>query len=244
MKPARRKAAGPPPSARDVLTRMRTLADPRVRAAQARFGVDTRRSLGLDYPTIKKLARGVPRNHSLARQLWRSGIHEARHMAVLLAEPEKMTEAEVDRWARDFNSWDVVDGTTRYLILYTPYAWKKAVQWSRRREEFIKRAAFSLMAYLAVHDKAAPDASFEKLLPIISREADDSRNFVKKAVNWALRQIGKRNLRLNHAAIRTAERIRKLDSASARWIAADALRELLSPAVQRRLRARQRNASR
>jgi len=235
------KPARPVPSAREVLARMRALANPRVRESQARFGVDTRRSLGLGAPAIQKLARDIPRDHALARQLWRSGIHEARHLAALVAEPEKMTEAEVERWARDFNSWDVVDGTTRYLILYTPFAWKKAAQWSRRREEFVKRAAFALMAYLAIHDKAAPDAQFEKLLPIIRRESGDDRNFVKKAVNWALRQIGKRNLHLNHAAIRTSEQIRRMNSAAARWIAADALRELQSTALQRRLRARRHN---
>jgi len=129
-----------------------------------------------------------------------------------------------------------VDGTCRYLFLYTPFAWKKAIEWSRRKEEFVRRAAFALMAYLAIHDKQAPDAKYLRLLPLVRRAATDERNFVKKAVNWALRQIGKRNLRLNRAAIRTGEEIRKFDSAAARWIAADALRELRSPAVQRRLR--------
>ena len=211
------------------------MADPRVRASQERFGIDTSKSLGLKFPTIQKLGREIGRDHALAQQLWDSGIHEARHLAFLVAEPEKVTEAQMERWARQFESWDQVDGTCRYLFLYTPFAWKKAVEWSRRKEEFVRRAAFALMAYLAIHDKQAPDAKYLRLLPLVRRAATDERNFVKKAVNWALRQIGKRNLRLNRAAVRTGEEIRKLDSAAARWIAADALRELRSPAVQRRL---------
>jgi len=223
---------------RGILARLRALADPRVRAAQARFGISTEKSLGLNFPMIQRVARGIGRHHRLAQELWDTGIHEARHLAFLVAEPEKVTRVQMERWAREFDSWDVVDGTCRYLFLYTPYAWEKALVWSRRKEEFVRRAAFSLMAYLAVHDKHAPDAKFRKLLPIIRRAATDERNFVKKAVNWALRQIGKRNRRLNRAAIRAGEQIRRIDSPAARWIAADALRELRSPAVQRRLRAR------
>lgn len=222
-----------------VLHRLRDLADPRVRASQARFGIDTSKSLGLKFPQVQRLAREIGRDHRLAQQLWDSGIHEARHLAFLVAEPAKVTEAQMERWARQFESWDQVDGTTRYLFLYTPFAWKKAVSWSRRKEEYVRRAAFSLMAFLAVHDKQAPDAKFLRLLPLIRRAATDERNFVRKAVNWALRQIGKRNLRLNRAATREAEQIRRIDSPAARWIAADALRELRSPAVQHRLRRKQ-----
>ena len=225
-----------PPLCKEVLARLQAMADPRVRTSQARFGIDTSKSLGLTFPQIQKLGREIGRDHGLAQQLWDSGIHEARHLAFLVAEPEKVTEAQMERWARQFESWDQVDGTTRYLFLYTPFAWKKAVEWTRREREFEKRAAFALMAFLAVHDKQAPDAKFLRLLPLIRRAATDERNFVKKAVNWALRQIGKRNLRLNRAAIAACEQIRAMDSPSARWIAADALRELKSPAVQRRLR--------
>jgi 3-methyladenine DNA glycosylase AlkD len=212
------------------------MANPRVRESQARFGIDTSKSLGLTFPQIRKLAREIGRHHPLAQQLWDCGIHEARHLAFLVAEPAKVTEAQMERWARQFESWDQVDGTTRYLFLYTPFAWKKAVQWTRRKREYEKRAAFALMAYLALHDKAAPDAKFLRLLPLIRREATDERNFVKKAVNWALRQIGKRNQRLNRAAIVTATKLCKSASATARWVAADALRELQSTVVQRRLR--------
>jgi len=144
----------------------------------------------------------------------------------------------MNRWARDFDSWDVVDAACCYLFVYAAPAWKKTSEWSRRKEEFIKRAAFSLMAYLAYKDEATPDARFIRLLIVIRRESRDDRNFVRKAVNWALRNIGKRNRALNRAAIRTARQIRLLDSSAARWIAADALRELTGPAVQRRLRQR------
>lgn len=217
------------------MRQLRAMADPRVRAGMARFGVITEKAHGIPAPKLQRLAREIGRNHVLAEQLWRAGVHEARCLAFLIAEPEKVTEAQMERWARDFHSWDIVDGTCRYLFLYTPFAWKKAVAWSRRKKEFVKRAAFSLMAYLAVHDKQALDAKFLPLLKIIEREATDERNFVKKAVNWALRQIGKRSLRLNRAAIAAAKRIRKMHSSAARWIASDALRELASPAVQRRL---------
>lgn len=220
-----------------VLARLRAQADSRVRESQARFGIPINKSLGLSFPVIQKVAREIGRDHRLAQQLWDSGIHEARHLAFLVAEPAKVTGAQMERWARQFESWDQVDGTTRYLFLYTPFAWKKAGTWSRRKEEFVKRAAFALMAYLAVHDKQAPDSKFLRLLPLIERAATDERNFVKKAVNWALRQIGKRNLRLNRAAIAAAKQIRRSDSSAARWIAADALRELTSPAVQRRLQS-------
>jgi 3-methyladenine DNA glycosylase AlkD len=221
-----------------VLARLRVLRDPRVRASQARFGLPIEKSLGLNAPTIQKLAREIGRNHRLAQELWDTGIHEARVLAFLIAEPAKLSEAQMERWARDFDSWGLVDGTCRYLFLYTPFAWKKAIAWSCRKEEFVKRAAFSLVAYLAIHDKQARDARFEMLLPIIRRESTDARNFVKKGVTWALRQIGKRNLRLNRAAIATAKQIRVLDSPAARWVAADALRELASDAVQRRLRTK------
>jgi 3-methyladenine DNA glycosylase AlkD len=202
----------------------------------ARFGIDATNAYGVSATRIKRLARDVGRDHRLAGRLWRTGIREARHLAAMVEEPEKVTEAQLERWAREFDSWDIVDGTTRYLVLFTPFAWEKAAEWSRRREEFVRRAGFALMAWLAVHDKKAPDAKFRRLLPLIRLGATDERNFVKKAVNWALRQIGKRNARLNHLAIAEAHRIRRLDSSAAQWIALDALRELTSPAVTLRLR--------
>jgi len=205
-----------------------------------RFGVHAKKALGIPMPQLHRLAREVGTDHRLARQLWSSGLHEARILAAMVEDPAKVTEKQMERWARDFDSWDVVDGSCCHLFVFAAPAWKKAVEWSRREPEYVKRAGFALMAYLAVHDKQAPDARYARLLPIIRRHASDERNFVKKAVNWALRQIGKRNVRLNCLAIRTARQIRAVDSRAARWVAADALRELTSPAVQRRLRAQGR----
>jgi len=142
----------------------------------------------------------------------------------------------MDRWVEDFDSWDVCDQVTSRLFDKTPFAYKKVHEWTKRDEEFVKRAGFAMIAALSVHDKKASDKEFEKFLPMIVRESKDERNYVKKAVNWALRQIGKRNKALNRKAIKTAERIRKIDSRSARWIATDALRELKSDAVQRKLK--------
>lgn len=233
MKPAIQKK-----SCTEVLAALRSMGNPRNVEGMARFGINPRNTLGISVAALKKLARGLGRDHALAQQLWDSGIHEARHLASLIDEPARLTEAEAGRRAKDFDSWDIVDGCCLYLLGRTRFAQRKAAEWSRRREEFVKRAAFSLMAVLAVHDKAAPDAKFLKFLPIIRRESIDERNFVKKAVNWALRQIGKRNSSLNQAAVRTAREIGRIDSRSARWIAADALRELTSGAVQHRLKAR------
>jgi 3-methyladenine DNA glycosylase AlkD len=187
---------------------------------------------------LHALAKQIGKDHRLAQQLWTTGIHEARILAALIGESEKVTAAEMERWARDFDSWDVVDTACCYLYAHAKPAWQKAAAWSGRREEFVKRASFSLMAYLSYKDKAAPDARFMRFLRVIEREARDERNFVRKAVNWALRNIGKRNVRLNREAIRSAERIRAQGSRAARWIAADALRELKSAAVQARLRRR------
>jgi 3-methyladenine DNA glycosylase AlkD len=218
-----------------VLRELKSLADPKVRAKMAYFGVNVPNAHGISAPVLHALARRIGKNHRLAQDLWATGIHEARILATLIGESEKVTAVEMDRWARDFDSWDVVDAACCYLYAQAKPAWSKAAAWSRRREEFVKRASFSLIAYLSYKDKAVPDARFERFLRVIGREAHDERNFVKKAVNWALRNIGKRNMRLNREAIRAAERIRRQGSRTARWVAADALRELKSPAVQARL---------
>ena len=221
-----------------VLLELKGLADPKVRAKMAHFGVDVPKAHGISAPVLHQFAKQIGKNHRLAQQLWTTGIHEARILATLIGESEKVTAAEMDRWVPDFDSWDVVDAACCYLYAQANPAWNKAAAWSRRREEFVKRASFSLVAYLAYKDKTAPDVRFARFLRVIERESHDERNFVKKAVNWALRNIGKRNARLNREAMRTAERIRLQGSRAARWIAADALRELKSDAVQRRLRAK------
>ena len=222
-----------------VLQELKSLADPRVRAKMQYFGVRVPKAHGISAPVLHALAKQIGKNHALALELWATGIHEERILATLIGECGKVTVAEMERWARDFDSWDVVDAACCYLYACAKPAWSKTAVWSRRREEFVKRAAFSLMAYLSYKDKAAADARFARFLRVIEREAYDERNFVRKAVNWALRNIGKRNLRPNREAIRTAERIRRQGSRSARWIAADALRELKSSAMQARLRGRQ-----
>lgn len=201
-----------------------------------RFGISGANMLGIPGPALKSMAREFGRSHQLAQELWDSGVHEARHLAAMIDDPRLVTEDQMERWVLDFDSWDICDGTSNNLFRLTPFAHAKAGEWSGREEEFVRRAGFVLMACLAVHDKQAPDSKFARYLPAIKRQSTDERNFVRKAVNWALRQIGKRSLKLNAAAIRTGEQIRKLDSPSARWIAADALRELKSDAVQNRLR--------
>jgi 3-methyladenine DNA glycosylase AlkD len=217
------------------LRELEGLAHPKVRAKMLYFGVNVPMAHGISAPVLHQFAKHIGKDHHLAQQLWTTGIHEARILAALIGESERVTSAEMERWVRDFNSWDVVDTACCYLYAQAKPAWKKAAEWSGRREEFVKRASFSLIAYLSYKDKAASDARFVRFLRVIEREAHDERNFVKKAVNWALRNIGKRNVRLNGEAIRAADKIRKQGSRAARWIAADALRELKSDAVQKRL---------
>jgi 3-methyladenine DNA glycosylase AlkD len=201
----------------------------------AKFAVGGQHTLGISVPALRRLAREIGRDHDLAQQLWASGIHEARLLATMIDIPSQVTETQMEAWVKDFDSWDVCDQCCLNLFRKTPLAYQKIDDWSLREEEFVKRAAFALIATLAVHDKKAGDEFVIAFLPIIARESMDERNFVKKAVNWALRQIGKRNPDLNRAAIQTAQEIQQLNSKSARWIAADALRELTSDKVQRRL---------
>lgn len=225
-----------------VLKQLRSVANPKAVEGMARFGIPTQNALGISVPALKKIAREIGPNHALAQELWESGVHEARILVSLIADPDLVTEAQMEKWVRDFDSWDVCDACCGNLFDKTACAYKKAVEWSRREEEFVKRAGFVLMAELAVHDKKAKDAKFIQFLPIIKRESADARNFVKKGVNWALRQIGKRSRQLNKSAVKTAREIRRIDSPSARWIAADALRELTSEAVQLRLRQARRRS--
>lgn len=222
----------------EILKKMKSYYNPRNIAGMARYGINVKKAYGVSAPALRELARAHRRDHALAERLWASGIHDARGLAGLIDDPRQVTEGQMERWARDFDSWAVVDGTCNNLFCLTPFAHRKAVEWARREEEYIKRAGYVLMACLAVHDKAAPDSAFLRYLPIIKRGATDERNFVKKAVNWALRQIGKRNLKLRDAAIKTGKQVQKLDSRAARWIAADALRELTSEKTVAMIRAR------
>jgi 3-methyladenine DNA glycosylase AlkD len=229
-------SAGERRSNEEVLSALRSLSNPSAVSSMARFGIKADKAFGVSVPALRKLARSIGKDHTLAQDLWDSGLHEARELATMIADPKQVTEDSMERWVKDIDSWDVCDHCCGNLWDKTPFAYRKARQWSRRPEEFVKRASFSLMAALAVHDKAAIDERFTRFLPIIKRESTDERNFVKKAVNWALRQIGKRNRNLNRQAINTAREIQKLNSKSARWIAADALRELTNDEVQSRMR--------
>ena len=221
---------------REVMRILKVLGSPENVAGMARFGIVVRSVYGVSAPALKRLAKQIGRDHALAQQLWRSGNHDARCLAGLIDDPAAVDERQMESWAKHFDSWAVVDGSCNNLFRATALAHQKAAEWAEREEEFVKRAGFSLMACLAVHDKDVTDARFWRYLAIIKREARDERNFVRKAVNWALRQIGKRSLRLRREAIKTATEIHALDSKAARWIAADALRELKSEKVQQRLR--------
>jgi len=223
-------------SVKDVLDKLQSKAQPEQLKGMAKYGMAVEQRLGVSVPDMRKLAKEIGRDHKLALDLWRTGIAEARIVAAMVDDPAKLTEEQMEDWAKGINSWDVCDQVCMNLFEKNQLAWKKIADWSQREEEFVKRTAFSLIACLAWHDKKASDARFIELLPIIIRGATDERNFVKKAVNWALRNIGKRNIKLNEAAINTAKEIQRLDSKAARWIASDAIRELESESIQKRLK--------
>jgi len=218
-----------------VMAELRAMARPESLAGMARYGIRTEQALGLSIYVLRPMARGLRNDHELALALWETGVHEARLLAGFIDDPRLVGEQQMEAWVAELDSWDVCDQLCSSLFDRTALAWDKAVEWAGREEEFVKRAGFVLMAALAVHDKAAPDERYLALLPLIAREAGDERNFVKKAVNWALRQIGKRNAALNAAAVAAAAEIELQGSRSARWIARDALRELTSEKVVRRL---------
>ncbi len=203
-----------------------------------RYGIHTDKAFGVPVGKIQQLAKRLGRNHELAAALWDTGWYEARMLAGFIDEPERVTAAQMDRWCRDFDNWGIVDTVCFHLFDRTPHAWRKVEQWARRREEFVKRTAFALLWSLTVHDKQAGDEPFLKGLVLVERAATDERHFVKKAVNMALRAIGKRNSVLHAAAVATAKRLSASPNAAARWVGKDALRELTSASVARRLAAR------
>jgi 3-methyladenine DNA glycosylase AlkD len=221
-----------------ILEKLKILADPDTRAGMGRFGIDPDKALGVRIPHLRLLAKEIGKDHDLARRLWRIDMRETRILAALVDEPDKVDEMQMEAWVAAFWDWEVCDQCCMNLFEKTPFAWVKALEWSARSEEFVKRAGFVLMARLAVSDKRTADPAFEAFLPIIEREADDDRNMVKKAVNWALRQIGKRNLSLHRLSMAAAERIRSRGTRAAKWIAADALREFRDEKILARLRAR------
>jgi 3-methyladenine DNA glycosylase AlkD len=236
-----------------LLDELRGMRSERNRAGMARYGINVANAFGVSIPELRKVAKRVGTDHALALALWATGNHEARLLACFVDDPAAVTPAQLEAWAADFDSWDVCDQATTSLFDLTAHAWTKAAAWAKRDEEWVKRGGFALMAGLAVHDEEATDARFAKLFPLIERGAFDARNFVRKAVNWALRNIGKRNLALHAAAVACAERLRaKAEQQAggarggdpgvraARWVAADALRELTSAKQLARLERRAR----
>jgi len=218
-----------------ILSKLKSMGSQRNREGMARFGINVKNAYGTSVVNIRKLKKSIKRNHELADKLWKTGNHEARMLAAFIDEPDKVTEKQMDSWVKDFDSWDICDQCCSNLFDKTPFAYKKAVEWTGKKEEFVRRAGFTMMAVLAVHDKEAKDSDFYKFFPLIKKYSTDERNFVRKAINWALRQIGKRNKALNRKAIKLAKEIQKIDSKSARWIANDAIRELESDAVKKKM---------
>ncbi len=210
----------------EVLNEMRAAADASKLEGMARFGIRPTRGLGLNVPQIREIARRAGKNQPLAEQLWATGIHEARILAAMVGDPQRITRSTMDRWTRDFESWDVCDACCYDLFDRSPHAWPMIPKWAAHNREFVRRAAFATIAAIAVHDKNTDDQVFLDALPLIEKYAFDDRNFVRKGVNWALRNIGKRNPALGVAAIACAQQIRAQNSKASRWIAADALREL------------------
>ena len=213
-------------NADEIITELKKISSVKAKATQEYFGIKNVQSFGLTVPQMRAVAKRIGTNHPLALQLWKTKIHEARHIATMIADEKFLTEKLMEQWLKDLNSWDIVDGCCSNYFRKSPVAYQKAMEWTSRKKEFEKRAGFSLMCYLAVHDKKAEDKKFEQFLPCIIKHSDDERNFVRKAVNWALRQIGKRNERLCKKAIAVGKEIYKKEDASSRWIATDALREL------------------
>ena len=210
----------------DVLSQLTGKARTANLEGMARYGIAVEKRLGVSVPDMRTIGKEIGRDHRLALGLWRTGIPDARMLASMIDEPDRVTRQQGERWVRDFNSWDVCDQVCQNLFEKTSWAWEVIPEWAARDEEFVRRAAFALLACLAWHDKRAADERFIRLFPVLKKGATDERNFVRKAVNWALRNVGKRNVRLNRAALKLAREIRRLDSKAARWIAADAIREL------------------
>lgn len=219
----------------EIISKLKSLSDPEAVKGMARYGINPKNNLGISIYKLRPIAKEIGKDHDLALKLWDSGIHDARLLACFIEDPAKVTGEQMDSWANDFDSWDICDQACTSLFDLTPLAWRKVVEWAEREEEFVKRGAFSLIAGLTVHDKKTGDKKFEQFFPLIKKHSIDERNYVKKAVNWALRNIGKRNLALNKQMIKLSEEILKIDSKSAKWIASDAIRELTSEKIQIRL---------
>ncbi|MFH1583953.1 MAG: DNA alkylation repair protein [Actinomycetota bacterium] len=219
----------------DILKELKSLSDPRAVEGMAKFGIRGEKRIGVSIPELRKMAKRINKDHKLALKLWSRKIPETMILASMVDDPKKVTEQQMEDWVKDINSWDVCDQLCMNLFEKVPFIIKKIKDWSKRDGEFVKRTAYSLIACLAWHDKESSDEKFINFIPIIKSGVTDERNFVKKAVNWALRNIGKRNTNLNKIAIKVAREIQQIDSKTARWIASDAIRELTSEKIQERL---------
>jgi 3-methyladenine DNA glycosylase AlkD len=221
---------------KEIISEMKKHSNLKNLEGMARYGINFDKAFGLNVPFMRKMAKQIGVNHKLAIELWDTGFHEAKHVASMIDDPKLVTKSQMNKWVKDFHSWDTCDGTCSNLFRKTPFAIEKIFEWCEKKEEYIRRAGFSLMCYVAVHDKKRDDEEFLEFFPLIKKHSLDERNFVKKAVNWSLRQIGKRSSYLNDKALKLAHEIQALDSKSARWIANDAIRELKDPKILARIK--------
>jgi len=223
---------------RELIAKLRSLANPENVKGMARYGISAKGTLGISMIKIREIGKEIGVDHKLALKIWQAGIHEARILASIIDDPKQVNKKQMESWAKDFDSWDVCDQVCTNLFDKTPLAFEMVRKWAKDKREFVKRSAFSVIAGLSLQDVDATDRELAQFFPIIKKASTDERNFVRKAVNWALRNLGKRNPRLNKLAIKTAREIQKIDSKAARWIAADALRELTSEKIQKRIAKR------
>lgn len=227
-------------NAEKVISDLKKLKNQKNIAGMAQFGINPESALGITIVTLRKIAKEIGTNHQLALDLWASGIHEARLLATIIDNPSEVTKSQMNKWVKDFNSWDICDQCCNNLFRKTPYVKECLFKWVKNKRDFTRRAGFVLMAVQAVHDKSLTNSEIKEYFPIIMEYSTDDRNFVKKAVNWALRQIGKRNLELNKEAIKICDILLEVESKSAKWIANNAKRELTSEKVMKRMKERKR----
>ncbi len=220
-----------------VVASLKRLGTNATRDGMSRYGIPSDKAFGVSVANIRQMAKRLGKDHELATRLWDTGWYEARMLAAFVDEPASVTPAQMDRWCKDFDNWAICDTVCFHLFDRTPFAYRKVAQWSNRRDEFVRRAAFALLASLALHDKGADDEAFVQCLPLIESAASDERNFVKKGVSWALRGIGKRNQELNEAAVAVANRLAASPEPSARWVGKDALRDLAKPEIKRQVKS-------
>jgi 3-methyladenine DNA glycosylase AlkD len=227
----------------EALAALRRKSTPKDRDNLKRFGIVAEKHFGVSMANVRQIAKPIGRDHELAEALWKTGWYEARMLATLTDEPERVTPAQMERWARDFDNWAICDTACFCLFYRTPHAWTKIETWRHEKGEFRRRASFALLASVAQHDKTSGDAPFLASLEYVERAADDDRNFVKKGVSWALRGVGQRSPVLHAAAVKLARRLAASSNATKRWVGKDALRDLSRPLIAKRLAARQREAN-